>query len=188
MIPITPENTTVSQIFEWLPTLITKWQDQNYSLFYRNLFTRLIGELAKNFPDIDLSEYHEFMSHQISLTLAGAACNHTIKPFKNSFLSKFSAQYIVFSYKPIGLPNRQNYQKGGSFDLEHLVSLFLYELHPEYSTVNSEFIKFIKLISSNLCVRVSWERQQLKNDPNYSMKQFSIQKEDIAYFIDILKS
>jgi len=94
----------------------------------------------------------------------------------------------VFSYKPIGLPNRQNYQKGGSFDLEHLVSLFLYELHPEYSTVNSEFIKFIKLISSNLCVRVSWERQQLKNDPNYSMKQFSIQKEDIAYFIDILKS
>lgn len=152
LVPTHPNSTTKEEINSWLPTIIKRWKENPYPTFEKYLYLKLIANIATNFKDIDLSEYHDWIFYQLTLLFSGLTPVTSVKPLNKVYLPKCFAEYIVWTYRPRHLVPEEEKLKGESRDFDLAVVLDRYKdhLHPDYPHVSQDIIRFIKLVSSSL--------------------------------------
>ena len=105
LIPVHPENTSIEEIKRWMPLIFEIWEESPYSDLKRQLFFKLLSEIASNYPEIDLSEYNEWLEFQLFRILKASGVQ-SIKPFGKSFWSLNFVKFLVWSYKPVKITSK----------------------------------------------------------------------------------
>ncbi|CAI2383914.1 unnamed protein product [Moneuplotes crassus] len=184
LIPIHPENTSEEEIKTWLPKVMEFWKDSPFSNYLRHMLINLLAQIYIHFKGIDLSEYYDMISFHFYNTFCGCFTINNKKPFEKILLPISLGRVIIWGYKPI-----KYLQKNPSltnFNFEILFERFLDDLHPESGVENENFMRLIKFVSSTLCDRVKCEKQQKAEEKEVDASLF-LEKEDILYFINVLK-
>lgn len=128
LIPVNRENTSIEEIKRWLPSIFEIWEESPYSDLKRQLFFKLLSEIVSNYPEIDLSEYNEWLEFQLFRILKSSGV-HSIKPFSKSYWQLNFTGFLVWSYKPIKFTSKID--KNPNLDFSKILERYKENLHPE---------------------------------------------------------